>query len=32
VVFCNGITDPVLRDRVVHEAMSRDPGWQEREA
>jgi acetylglutamate kinase len=29
VVFTNGITDPVQRDRVVHEAMSRDPGWVE---
>ncbi len=29
VVFSNGITDPVQRDRVVQEAMSRDPGWQE---
>ena len=29
VVFTNGITDPVQRDRVVREAMSRDPGWVE---
>jgi acetylglutamate kinase len=29
VVFTNGITDPVQRDRVVREAMERDPGWVE---
>ena len=29
VVFSNGITDPAQRHRVVEEAMSRDPGWQE---
>lgn len=32
VVFCNGIDDPVQRHRVVEEAMSRDPGWQEAQA
>ncbi len=29
VVFCNGIGDAVQRERMVSEAMSRDPGWQE---
>lgn len=29
VVFTNGIEDAVQRDRVVKEAMSRDPGWVE---
>jgi acetylglutamate kinase len=32
VVFTNGITDPVQRDRVVREAMDRDPGWVEESA
>jgi len=31
VVFCNGIDDPLQRDRVVREAMSRDPGWSDGE-
>lgn len=29
VVFANGIEDPVQRDRVVREALGRDPGWEE---
>ncbi len=29
VVFCNSVNDPLLRDRIVKEAMSRDPGWEE---
>jgi acetylglutamate kinase len=29
VVFTNGIDDPAQRDRVVREALDRDPGWVE---
>lgn len=32
VVFTNGITDPAQRDRVVQEALGRDPGWREEAA